>query len=329
MTQDRSREKSLLFLLSAVSRSLEIESENRERFRESIATLQIQDSGGEWDVSAEVSNEIRKHVEISKDRFVFYPVKSAARYEVNPAIINKNSAQEVLLDLFAEYGVQVPGKKSQPTQSKFSRFLPINLLWAGLFSVASIYSLQSVSFAILLGHLFVTTSKHYVSSLRRWSLIASIAVPALVFLAFNHPALDNLGVAYSQVGLLFIFDLVIRIESEEKSKLAEALPIIIALTSLTCLFVFQTDAKSLLTLMMVIVATGYLVLRQNIGKSLRSVLLLVHLSLFVCFIGASVIANPYRALLIPYLIYVALYETFLGDNRNPSKLAFGAVCLAI
>ena len=102
MTQDKSREKSLLFLLSAVSRSLEIESENRKRFRESIATLQIQDSDGGWNISAEVSNEIRKNVEISKDRFIFYPVKSAARYEVNPAVINKNSAQEVLLDLFPE-----------------------------------------------------------------------------------------------------------------------------------------------------------------------------------------------------------------------------------
>jgi len=160
-------------------------------------------------------------------------------------------------------------------------------------------------------------------------LIASITIPALVFLTLNHPKLDNLEVAYSQIGILFIFDLVIRIESEEKSKPVKALTIMIALTSLTILFTGQTDARSLLTLMMVIVAIGYLVPKRNIGKSLRNVLLLVHLSLLACFIGASVIANPYKALLIPYLIYVSLFETLLGDNRNPSKLAFGAVCLAI
>ena len=60
MTQDMSREKSLLFLLSAVSRSLEVSPENKVKIRNSISTLLIQDAGDNWKISAEVLSGNRR-----------------------------------------------------------------------------------------------------------------------------------------------------------------------------------------------------------------------------------------------------------------------------
>lgn len=160
-------------------------------------------------------------------------------------------------------------------------------------------------------------------------MIIFIVFPAGFFLVYNNPRLDNLEVVLSQIGLLFVFDFAIRFESNMNSKPTKTLVTVAAFTSLAFLVAVQTEVKLNVTLLIVIVLIGYSILRQNIGKSLRSVLLLVHLGLCVFLIGAAIWANPFRALLMPYLIYVALHETFLGDNRNPSKLIFGAVCLSI
>ena len=212
MTQDKSREKSLLFLLSAVSRTLEVSLEDKAKFRESIAALQIQDLGDKWEISSEISNQVRNSVEITKDRFIFYPTKSAARYEINPAVRNKNSAQEVLLSLFAEHGVQVPGKKFQPLQRRIIDFLPFNLIFVSLFTLFSIYKLEPVSFALIVTQMFVSTAKHHISSFRRWLLILVVTISALGFLTFNNSESNSLQVALSQITLFFIFDLTIRIE---------------------------------------------------------------------------------------------------------------------
>ena len=160
-------------------------------------------------------------------------------------------------------------------------------------------------------------------------MITFIVLPAGLFLVYNNPRLDNLEVVFSQIGLLLVFDLVIRFESNMNSKPIKSLVTVAAFTSLAFLVAGQTEVKLNLILLIVIVLIGYSILRQNIGKSLRSVLLLVHLGLCVCLIGAAIWVNPFRALLMPYLVYVALHGTFLGDNRNPSKLIFGAVCLSI
>ena len=325
MTQDRSREKSLLFLLSTVSRSLEASPENKIRIRETIATLQIHDSGDVWRISAGE----RMNLEISKERFIFYPVKSEARYETNPAILNKNSAQEVLLTLFADYGVQVPGKKDFPVKKTISDFLPLNLAWVSAFSITSCHGLAPFSIALLLAHLIFSTSRQYISTIRRWILIAGITIPAIVFLVLNDFKQSELRVMLSQIFLLFMSDLVIRLETTRYYKFLPVLTKSIAIFGLGIVLALNVEHRWILLTLISILMIGYMLLRQQIGSSLRNVLVLAFIGLFVAYIAAAIVVNPLRALLIPYVAYIALYETFFGDNRNPSKLAFGVVCLAI
>lgn len=325
MTQDRSREKSLLFLLSTVSRSLEASPENKIRIRETIATLQIHDSGDKWRISAGE----RMNLDISKDRFIFYPVKSEARYETNPAILNKNSAQEVLLTLFAEYGVQVPGKKDFQVKKKISDFLPLSLAWVSVFSITSFYRLAPFSIALLLAHLIFSTSRQYISSIRRWMLIAGITIPAIVFLVINDFKHIELRVMLSQIFLLFMSDLVIRLETTRYSPLLAVLTKSIAMLALGIVLLLNVEHRWILLTLISILMIGCMLLRQQISSSLRNVLVLAFIGLFVAYVGAAIVVNPLRALLIPYVAYIAMYETFFGHNRNPSKLAFGVVCLAI
>lgn len=329
MNQDTSREKSLLFLLSTVARSLEVAPEYKAKIRQSIATLQIKDSGDRWEISTEVANQVRNKIVIAKDRFIFYPVKSKARYETNPAILNKNSAQEVLLSLLAEFGVRVPGKTIQPVQKRISDFLSLNLFWVMLISISAVYQITILSFCLIVAHLFMSTVTHFISPVRRWLLIAGVAIPALGFFVYNDLNSKNLLPVISQIILLFTFDILIRIEALQKSRMLLSVSRIVALSSILLITVRQTEARLSLTLVGVIVIIGYALLRQEISSSLRNFLVLGYLILFATIIVASVITNPFRALLIPYLVYVALYETLFGDNRNPSKIAFGAPCLAI
>ena len=329
MTQDMSREKSLLFLLSAVSRSLEVSPENKVKIRNSISTLLIQDAGDNWKISAEVLSGNRRDLEIAKDRFIFYPVKSAARYEINPAILNKNSAQEVLLTLFAEFDAQVAGKNFGPVQKKPSDLLPINLLWVSAFSMTAIYGLAPASVALILAHLFVTTSQYYISWARRWLLIAGLAIPAILFLSLNDFKNSDFIAALVQIAVLLIFDLANRLENNRGSKLLTAVTQLVSFASLGLAVAVKTEHEWLLFLFIFIVINGYLLLRQNVNSSLQNFLVVIYILLFIAYLVAAVFINPLRILLIPYVAYIALYETLVGDNRNPSKLAFGVVCLTI
>ncbi len=329
MTQDKSREKSLLFLLSATSNSLEVSPEYRKKIRESIATLQIEDHQDKWAISTETSNNTRKNIKIAKDRFVFYPVKSAARYETNPAILNKNSAQEVLLALYAEYGVQVPGKRTQPTWGSVSDFFPTNLILLSLVSIFSIYDLKVISLGLILFHLFITTSKYQVSALNRLLLMASIMIPALGFLMLNKSEFENRQALFSQIALFYLFDLTIRFESLGNSNFKA--PVVNLLRIMCFLLIAKTniDRPSTETLIEITLIIGYVILRQKMTSSKRNILFLLFLLLFVIYIVVSIAASPLKILLVPYLIYVAFYEALFGDNRNPSKLAIGSICLAI
>lgn len=329
MTQDKSREKSLLFLLSTVSRSLEASPENKMRIRESIATLKIQDSGDKWEISARLSNEKLKNIEITKDRFSFYPVKSAARYETNPAVLNKNSAQEVLLSLFAEFEVQVPGKKTESVSRPISYFLPLNLIYVSLFAILSINKFTVLASIVIMFHLTVTTSKHHFSAIRRWMLISGVAFPSIAFLALDKPDMNNFQVALSQVSLLYIFDTLIRVESNHFSKLFINIARLFAVVSSLGILLFRTENHLPTILMSIIVILGYFLLYQRITSSLRNLLVLFCSGLLIALVVAAVITNPLKLLLVPYLVYISIYEILFGDNRNPAKIAFGAVCLTI
>jgi hypothetical protein len=325
MTKDSSREKSLLFLLSTVSRSLEASPENKIKIRETIATLQIHDSDDKWRISAGE----RMNLEISKERFIFYPVKSEARYETNPAVLNRNSAQEVLLTLLADYGVQVPGKKDFPVRNKIADFLPLNLVWVSVFSIISWYGLAPFSVALLLAHLIFSTLHQYISSIRHSMLIAGISIPAIIFLVINDSRQSELRVMLSQIFLLLMSDLVIRLESIRDSEFLTVLSKSIAIFGLGIVLTLNVERRWILLTFISILMTGYILLRHQISSSLRNVLLLAFIALLIVYIAAAIAVNPLRALLIPYIAYIALHETFFGDSRNPSKLAFGVVCLAI
>lgn len=328
MTEDRSREKSLLFLLSSVSRLLEVPPDNKKKIRDSIATLEIKEFEDRWAISALISSGTRKNVEIAKDCFIFYPVKSEARYETNPAILNRNSAQEVLLVLFDEYNVEIPGKKILRKRRSISDFLPTNLIFSSIICLFSIYNFEVFSLGLIIAHLFITTANHYFSAARRWFLIISIVIPALGFFVLSKSEISDLPVVITQIALLYSFDFAIRFQSFGNSRIKAAA---VQLTPIIGFLIFEINSQRLPAnyLIEIVVVTGYVLLRRNIPSSSRNTLFLLFLVLFVTYTVFQILSSPLRLLLTPYLIFIALHETLFGDNRNPSKLAFGSVCLLI
>ena len=112
MSPDQSRERSLFFLLSTIARNLDTPQEIKAQFKESIGSLQIRDNGETWLISIRSLNDQPDEISFPKNRFSFYPVKSADRYDTNPAVLNRNSAEEVLMYFYGKFGVRVVGKKN-------------------------------------------------------------------------------------------------------------------------------------------------------------------------------------------------------------------------
>jgi hypothetical protein len=328
MSQDKSREKSLLFLLSTISRSLEASPENKVKIRELISTLNIEESEDKWIISVRLSNQLSKSIEIAKDRFSFYPVKSAARYEVNPAILNRNSAQEVLLFLFAEYDVQIPGKQTPSKSAPKIKFMPINLFFVSLFTIFSNYKIEALSGLFVLIHLVISTSKHHNSLIRRWILIASVVTPTIIFLALNDPSRQKFHLALSQLSLLLAFDILIRIETHRVSKYFIGIGRLAAALITFLNLVLAKGNLFSVTLSATIAILGYLIVELECRATLMNLLTLLHLGLSLLLVGALFLSTPLSLLLIPYLSFIAFHEILFGDNRNPSKIIYGVICLS-
>jgi hypothetical protein len=327
MTEDKSRERSLLFLLSTVARSLEASSESKKIIREAISSLKIQNSEEKWIISVMLPNKSEKSIEMGKDQFIFYPVKSAARYETNPAILNRNSAEDALLTMFNEYGVRVPGKKHEPRKRQLTDFLPLNLILVAVFALLSTFNLKPFSSLLIISHLILSTANHHFSALKRWILITSVVLPAIGFLILYKSDSKEIVSIICQFVVLLMFDLAIRYELELKSKLGIAAKyLFLGLISTAVLnAIIQIKLTSLFLVLIAI--TSFITLRQKISASFRNILVLFNLGLLIALVAILVMANPLKLLLLPYLIYLAIYETLFGENRNPAKLAFGVICL--
>mgnify|MGYP000532317873 CR=1 FL=1 len=327
MTEDKSREKSLLFLLSTVARSIEASPESKKIIREAISSLKIQNSEEKWIISVMLPNKSEKNIEMGKDQFIFYPVKSAARYETNPAILNRNSAEVALLALFREYGVRVPGKKCEPRKRGLTDSLPLNLIFTVAFALLSAFNLKLISSLLILSHLILSTANHHFSALKRWILITSVFVPAIGFLILYNSNSQEIVSIICQFVILLMFDLAIRYELEMKSKLRIAAKYLFLGLISTAVINATIHIKLTSLLLTLIAITSFITLRQKISASLRNVLVLFNLGLLTTIVAILVMENPLKLLLLPYLVYLAIYETLFGDNRNPAKLAFGVVCL--
>ena len=329
MTQDKSREKSLLFLLSTVARSLEVPLEHKEDLRKSIATLLITERDDIWNITASTSLGGEKSYSIPKTRFIFYPVKDSTTYEMNPAILNKNSAQEVLLSLFAEYSALVPGKKSVVVEKNASKYLPQSFAWVSIFAISGSFLPPLPSALIVFAHLVTSTSGHFLKSIRRWMLIAGVSIPALGFLLSSHSSVGDRNQLFCQIILLFLSDLLIRHESGRTSRILLGFSKIIIVIVLGVTTTLPMEHKIQYLFFILVLASGYLLHRQQINASLRSFFTLVFIALFLSYLVTSLIFNPIRILLIPYVLLLSIYQILFGDNRNPSKIMFGAPCLTI
>jgi hypothetical protein len=124
-----------------------------------------------------------------------------------------------------------------------------------------------------------------------------------------------------------MFDLAIRYELEMKSKLRIAAKYLFLGLISTAVINATIHIKLTSLLLTLIAITSFITLRQKISASLRNVLVLFNLGLLTTIVAILVMENPLKLLLLPYLVYLAIYETLFGDNRNPAKLAFGVVCL--
>jgi hypothetical protein len=127
MQKDRSREKSLYFLLLAVARQLQFVSTDQTHVRAAINNIIVEEEDEAWVISTNVNGEYSQ-TQVAKTNFKFYQTREIEPEGTNPAEKNKQSAVETLLRLFEPYGFTSNSKKVktknkiEPTSFVFRSF---------------------------------------------------------------------------------------------------------------------------------------------------------------------------------------------------------------
>ena len=123
MQKDKSREKSLYFLLLAVARQLQFKSTNQSLVREAINNILVEEKDEVWIVSTNINGEYSP-TQVTMTNFKFYQTREIEPEGTNPAEKNKQSAVETLLSLFEPYGFTSNSVKVRTkNEFKFTSFL--------------------------------------------------------------------------------------------------------------------------------------------------------------------------------------------------------------
>jgi len=123
LNPDKSRSKSLYFLLQAVARTLSLSKTDRETLKSGMATLSINENHENWIISTELQ---KKSLSIPKSNFKFY--KHSDSSEI--ADQNKAEASKVILSLFPtlELNRLVNTKFAKAKDELMSYFLKYSIL---------------------------------------------------------------------------------------------------------------------------------------------------------------------------------------------------------
>jgi hypothetical protein len=143
---DESRKRSLYFLLMTEARKQTLQSGNIEMARSITSNLDVIEAEDSWLVTSKVdSTEIS--VEVPKKKFQFYPTKNAESYEIEPSILNKQSAASVINDLYQRSGIELElhvEKNKRKIVNRNLNFNPQHFVLVGLIGL----SLIKVFFAL-------------------------------------------------------------------------------------------------------------------------------------------------------------------------------------
>ncbi len=106
MQIDKSREKSLYFLLLAVARQMNFRSPDKSLLREAINNIKITESDDKWEISTHVY-EKRNTISTPKSEFSFYQTRSLEIGGIDPVVKNKESARKALIQLFKPFNFEI------------------------------------------------------------------------------------------------------------------------------------------------------------------------------------------------------------------------------
>jgi hypothetical protein len=137
MQTDKSREKSLYFLLLAVARQLKFENPNQILVREAIKNISVVDNDEDWIISTNVNGE-HSQISVHKENFKFYQTRDIDQGSMNPADKNKQSAINTLLSLFEPFGFT---SKKTKTSNK-NELSPKTFIFRLLFIILGLVLIQ-------------------------------------------------------------------------------------------------------------------------------------------------------------------------------------------
>lgn len=156
-----------------------------------------------------------------------------------------------------------------------------------------------------------------------------IAAPGIVFSVLFESDSKNIMGILSQLVILLSFDFGIRFQLELRSSLRNVATFLTLIGGLTVALVMIDKVNFSAVMTALISVVSFITLQKKISASLKNVMVLIYLGLLLTLVTLLIVGNPLKLLLLPYFIYVAIYETLFGNNRNPAKLAFGVICLTI
>lgn len=323
MNPDKSRERSLFFLLSTIARNLDTPNEVKTKFKASIGSLHISEEGENWKISIRNIDDNSEEILVPKSKFSFYPVKSADRYEVNPVVLNRNSAEEVLMFFYGKFNIKVAGKKNfEKVPYKISSSL-ISLILLSLGIIFAQSELEVLTFAFLTLYVFFALGK---LNLRLASnLLSAIGVLAPSFFYLNGNTLANLK--WFEILFIILFQILTEILTNIRFKKITHLIVgcVYGLFLIvTLLYPFDNLIASGLVF---VILLSWLSHSLRTPKIIREILSpLIFLS-FAALALTSVILSPEKVLLFPLVILVAIQNVVVGSSRNPARVGFGVLCL--
>ena len=328
MKTDLSREKSLLFLLTSTARKMKITNGTRQEFLSVLNSLTVVSNEDKWILSA-LDREEKISLSVPKSDFIFYAVKSSDRYPQNPAVVNQNSAQKVLIKLLKRFELTINGKRKIKKENEISIFYP-HLIFTTLM-ISLEMRLVILASIILVASITYISRRLFRSRFRSFVIMLATCIPGIFYFCNFLNKQNYLNTTIIIVITFLLNDLRIRLLDSSLNYRKLNPPIIFIQILATITLVAVNAVRFTFPFIVLSISSILISLLPNSINNVKIRNSIFALGLIGTLLAASfwLVNSPSKILLIPIGIYCSIYLLITGSNRNPGRILIGVLCLSL
>ena len=307
---------------------MKIGSGTRQEFLSVLDSLTVVSNEDNWILSA-LDREGKIEISIPKSDFIFYAVKSTDRYPQNPAIVNQNSAQNVLINLLKRFELTIDGKRKIKNENEASFFYP-HLIFT-ILMISLEMRLVILGSIILVASLTYISRRLFRSKVKSFLIMLGTCIPGIFYFC-NFLNKQNYSITTIIIVIIFLLnDLRIKLldSSLNYRKLNPSIIFIQILATFTLVtanafrFTFPFIVLSFISILISLLPNSI----NNV--KIRSIIFALGLMGTLFTASFWLVNSPSKLLLIPMGIYCSIYLLITGSNRNPGRFLIGVLCLAL